>query len=154
LEDLFYFSKQIVGLAEVKELAQSYHYECEERPNHMGVYVDGIYVSREHLPYATEDVCTPHQEFWTWQVTDWTNGIDIGLDPTNRSFLQEYAPRSGLTVSFHYATLPQLCKFLRDLLLKYGGIVGLDAEWVDDDGQTINVLTADTIMTFAEGLEK
>jgi len=110
----------------------------------LNVYVEGEFLTVSHQSAGTE-ISTPHSEYWAWMPLHWTGGEDNGLDPNNQAVLDRYVPASELMVSLHLPTLKQLSIFLHALLEKYGGWIGLDLNWVDDEGNSINVFTIDTV---------
>jgi hypothetical protein len=151
--ELYFFTKQEVDLDEIRELSKTFCYAIDENGDRMSVLVEGTYMATYLGSGSSPSVRAPTQEYWEWRNVDWTNSDHIALEPSDRPILEEYLPESGLSVTFHWETVRSLCVFLHALMLRFGGWVGLNAEWADEDGNAINFLTADTILDYAAKVE-
>lgn len=131
LEDVFYFTRDPVTLAEIARIAVSLGFTPWHAPPEAPSAVLRLgYGSERNREVLSRDgssrVCTVEkQDYVEWsEWHDWDS-----LEPADRRRIEEYQPESSFCVSLHADALPQVRELLKAVLQRFGGWEGADEEW-------------------------
>lgn len=127
MNDLFYFTKAQVQLDDIASSAISEKYKVKTRT--LG--------ATRFLYIVLND-----QEEKNWEVFDIETDFN-SFDIEPRKKIDSYQPLSSFVFTFPSTTLPELTSFLKKIIDKYGGWIGMD-----DD--MLIVYNADNIATITK----
>jgi len=134
MEDIFYFSKETVSLADINALAVEIGYRCQHVSDvtgtHLKILIDDFFtrLSQQKQQDTSQPSISLQQDFWLW--SDWGADYDLSsIEPANLRRILDYQPKSSFVVSYHPLALSNLRVFLKRVLSSYGGWAGCDDNW-------------------------
>lgn len=125
MEDLSYYTKAVLGLADVAAVAAASGYRCRF---HTHVY------PLLNIHYTPED-------FWQWSEMRAEDGDFDSLEAPQQEKVRVYQPASAFLISYHVNSLPQLVAFLEQVLRRWGGWVGCDDGTFETTYDAANIKT-------------
>ena len=135
MEDVFYFTRELVILADIASLAEEAGFT--PRFYWTGTPQETLKVGYGPLkpPEVSEiaDDGTRHdsvkmmQDRLVWR--EWGDEGWGSLEPEDLARLEAYTPRSSFSISLWSTGVPELRFFMKKVLDRYGGWVGADEVW-------------------------
>jgi len=149
MEDLIYFTRASVSLADIAHLAAEAGYrpettEVSPEARELRIY-NGGKVDSWRRPHAGAPLeVTWRDDSWIWH--DWRNWRDeIVEEPADEWKLADYDPVTVFLIHYRPGSLPYLKKLLKSLLQLYGGWVDADDESPPFDVESIDGLKYDRV---------
>jgi hypothetical protein len=124
MDDLFYFSKSLIHLQDVEQIAVIAGYQCEVKSDANGVWLT---------------VCEQGQTLWQWSELREDVGDFNGFDLPQLDRIREYQPSAAFIVAHHLDSWQRLIDFLKLILSRFDGWIGCD------DGAFEVIYTLDNI---------
>ncbi|MDQ2730947.1 MAG: hypothetical protein M3Y56_04755 [Armatimonadota bacterium] len=126
MEDVFYFTKSIVHVEDIAQLAKKQGWPCILMPfprmvdnnimvNQLDVEVD--------VPIKRGSAATPYFGNEHWFINEDIEEEYSFWEPDDIKKIRVYQPVSSLLFTYHVASLPVLGRFLKLVLERYGGWV-------------------------------
>jgi hypothetical protein len=143
MEDVFYFTREWITLADIERLAREAGYRTETAADPVGnQYVriyNGGHFTRQYRSRSDPSIIETTLADDFWDVTEWRD-FD-SFEDADLEKLTAYQPAAAFGIAHHISSLPLLTTFLEQVLQAFGGWVGRDDDWeVTYDARSIATL--------------
>jgi hypothetical protein len=127
MDDVFYFNSSVIPLSQLKAIAEEEGYNAEytSLDDHTNLHISLNETYRCSVLTEKGIIETTRPQYWS--VSGWTNYAS--LTSSELALIESQQILTSYIISYHYPTLNSLFKFVKVILNKFGGWMGLDDDW-------------------------